>query len=673
MSNSSQEEKIKTAKEQLKNCLHALQHASTDNEKMAALLLFTHLMKTNQALAVDANELFQAVDVQFLVRLLKSTNVPDGCPEFMYKSLALNILSSFTDYDILSHPLLVANLNIVAEVLAMDRAVHETTQMLDDSIAILLVFSRKAEGCNYLLKSNCIPLICKAIIQNPEVHNLFEISRGILVHLPKCSWQASHPDLLAILTLTSSQFATNQDLVKFSACDKLLALLTSLCEARLDAKNSEIFTSKLTDEIQHGLNDILQSRCIATHKYIAIQITKAMIELLGLEWTVISTNENMVLDMKNTKFLLLILSIIEVELWLILDNGEIDLRSDFIVSCYVILEKTIEFLICDEEHDWSFSNEVIMKIHLLLTETFDRVIHFLTQIASQDEPTQCYKKPIIIATVRVLCVWLSEETNALADKISKVLPILIEWARLGQDNTGEDDIPTKGRMQNEILLHLLPPLCHLSADETFCGILITEGCHVLLADLFQQLWQTQQAENSDHDPSNLITLCNVLLNISVLEVDLIKTNSMFGQTLECIMIAVPKIVNLNCFTLTAHFILLGLILFRHRVMQNNSQLTVIQKNFISNCIKFLKQVHVSVTGEENGQISWHDISELWFLSVQNLVACAKTFEPVKTILLSSGWPEEIELWIKTNKSLKQDNNHIPTDMESTLLPLINLK
>lgn len=105
-------------------------------------------------------------------------------------------------------------------------------------------------------------------------------------------------------------------------------------------------------------------------------------------------------------------------------------------------------------------------------------------------------------------------------------------------------------------------------------------------------------------------------------------------------------------------------------MQDNPQLTVIQKNFILNCIKFLKQVHVSVTGEESSQVSWHDIAELWFLSVQNLVACAKTFEPVKTILLNSGWPKEIELWIK---SLKQDSSHVPTDMKSTLLPIINLK
>ena len=437
MSNSGQEGKIKTAKEQLNNCLHILQHASTDNEKMAALLLFTHLMKTNQTLSVDSKELFQAVNVQFLVRLLRSKNVPDGCPEFMYKSLALNILSSFTDYDILSHPLLVANLTIVAEILAMDRTFHEATQMFDDSIAILLVFSRKTEGCNYLLKSNCIPLICKAIIQNPEVHDLFEILRGILLHLPKRSWQECHSDLLAILILTSSQFATNQDLVKFSACDKLSTLLTSLCDAQLDARNSDLFPSKLKEEIQHGLNDILQSRCTAAHKYTAIQITRSMIELLGLEWTIISTNENMVLDMKNAKFLLLTLSIIEVELWLILDNNEIDSRSEFIVSCYAILEKTIEFLICDNEHHWSFSNEVIIKIHSLLTEIFDRVILFLTQIAHQDETTQCFKKPIIMATVRALCVWLSEETNALADKISKVLPILIEWARLGQNNTGK--------------------------------------------------------------------------------------------------------------------------------------------------------------------------------------------------------------------------------------------
>jgi hypothetical protein len=164
-----------------------------------------------------------------------------------------------------------------------------------------------------------------------------------------------------------------------------------------------------------------------------------MIELFGLEWTVVNTAEKSVLDMSSTKFLLLVLSIIQTEVRLILESGQIDAKSDFIVSCYVIIEKTIEFLICDKEQVNSFSNEVIMKIHSSLTETFDCVLQFLIGLDSQEAigRTPCFQVPIVIATVRVLCVWLSEETNALTDKITQVLPVLLKWAKLGQTSTGK--------------------------------------------------------------------------------------------------------------------------------------------------------------------------------------------------------------------------------------------
>jgi hypothetical protein len=222
---------------------------------------------------------------------------------------------------------------------------------------------------------------------------------------------------------------------------------------------------------------------------------------------------------------------------------------------------------------------------------------------------------------------------------------------------------------NEILLHLLPPLCHLSADESFCATLVKEDCHVLLAELFKQLWQTQERENAEY-PSNLITLCNVFLNFSVLEVELVKSSEVFGDVLELIMNAVPKMINSNCTTLTAHFVLLGMILFRHRFKLNNSQLTVIQSDFLLNNISFLKQIHLSVSADESNVCHWKDISELWFLSVQNLIACGKTIESVKKLILHSKWPNEVQEWMK---NCKDSTNKLVQDMKSALLPLADLE
>ena len=155
-----------------------------------------------------------------------------------------------------------------------------------------------------------------------------------------------------------------------------------------------------------------------------------------------------------------------------------------------------------------------------------------------------------------------------------------------------------------------------------------------------------------------------------MEVELVKASEVFGEIVKCIMGALPEIVDSNCTTLIAHFVLLGLILFRHRFKLNNPQLTAAQNEFILNSISFLKQVHLSVSADKNNcSVQWNDISELWFLSVQNLVACGKTIEPVKTLVLSSSWPKEIQVWIKNCK----EKDNLFQDLVSALLPLAELK
>ena len=255
-------------------------------------------------------------------------------------------------------------------------------------------------------------------------------------------------------------------------------------------------------------------------------------------------------------------------------------------------------------------------------------------------------------------------TLIIVDSFISTFELWIPFLLLDEDNL-ETNLP-----QNEILLHILPPLCHLSADESFCTILVEADCHALLANLFQNLWQTQQVKKADH-PSNLITVCNVFLNFSVLEVELVKAQEVFGEVLECILEAIPKIVNSNCTTLTAHFVLLGLILFRHRFKLNNPQLTDTQSEFISNSIRFLKQVHTSVSADKsNHLVHWSDISELWFLSVQNLIACGKTIDPVKALILRSSWPKELHDWIK---SCKEKKDNLFQDLVLALSPLADLQ
>lgn len=267
------------------------------------------------------------------------------------------------------------------------------------------------------------------------MNSLFEVLKGVLLYLPLETWSLCESELNVLVGLLSKTFSECQDLEKFTTCDKLVVILSSLCEKHVEIENEKSklgFEAAWMENIRTGLRDILQSRCKIAYKYSALQLATGMIELFGIEWCLASDSTQ--LDMSNTKFWLILLSIAKTEVKIILescDEHEIEERSAVMIACYRIFEKTIEFLITDEK-GWSFNNDLVLHLHSTLLDSFDCIIKFLIQLdtTAKDNPevSSCFQRPIITATIRVLCAWLSEETNSLSDGVSKVLPILITWA-----------------------------------------------------------------------------------------------------------------------------------------------------------------------------------------------------------------------------------------------------
>ena len=89
----------------MRKCLRALEAAETDTEKFATLFLVPKLVK-----GVDCNKnsrlhLMKGIGFQFLARMLRSKDSPDGCPRLMFQSVALSVLSCFANEgEIMTHP-----------------------------------------------------------------------------------------------------------------------------------------------------------------------------------------------------------------------------------------------------------------------------------------------------------------------------------------------------------------------------------------------------------------------------------------------------------------------------------------------------------------------------------------------------------------------------------------
>ena len=114
--------------EQVQKCIKALEVAETDMERFATLFIIPKLisacdcdknarislMKVTHANYLDKEfaiiflpipNVLQGIGYSFLARMLRSKDSPDGCPKLLYQSVALSVLSCFSqDEEIMTHP-----------------------------------------------------------------------------------------------------------------------------------------------------------------------------------------------------------------------------------------------------------------------------------------------------------------------------------------------------------------------------------------------------------------------------------------------------------------------------------------------------------------------------------------------------------------------------------------
>ena len=146
--------------EKVRKCIRALEAAETDTEKLATLFLVPKLVrgaecskdarlglmkvKTFKRRCDDLHLrkflLFQGIGYSFLARMLRSNDSPDGCPKLMFQSVALSVLSCFSqDEEIMTHPSVLFNLPVILEIItsADDEAYEENLMIIKDAYICL--------------------------------------------------------------------------------------------------------------------------------------------------------------------------------------------------------------------------------------------------------------------------------------------------------------------------------------------------------------------------------------------------------------------------------------------------------------------------------------------------------------------------------------------------------
>ncbi len=217
-------------------------------------------------------------------------------------------------------------------------------------------------------------------------------------------------------------------------------------------------------DLQRGLRDVLFSRIGKAQRDPAIKLVSAVVEASrDFEWCVRvaagsgsgkDKKANKKRDEDGSRFLLIVMNLSCIELIMHLEDKSLEAVADapesdrdLLMSYYVVLENAVTYMSSD--HDGAIGDDGEEKpqledvldekqrqqVYTALKNAFSAVLKFVKEISDSHRSLLEEKdgrsrtcNQVIVATIRLLCAWLAEESAALRDEVYAVLPFVTRVA-----------------------------------------------------------------------------------------------------------------------------------------------------------------------------------------------------------------------------------------------------
>lgn len=606
-----------------KRCVNILRHGQTDTEKFASLLLISKTFKSDGLPDNRKSELFEAIGDDFLQRLIHSPPCA-GCPSIVFKSLASAILVILaTDSDLRIVEFVIKEIDFFKDVLEG----NEDAATLDDVLLCISIISSQEESQKRLIEKGLLDSLSACYIKSGE-----EKALQLVVYLvseePRESWKVSIRALHQLITKLARAMQEDQTVGKF---DKLQIIVSLLFHLNVDAKGEE-WVSVLRDCVF----ELIASKPFKNYNYreSILRLACILTERLGVNWYGLEDKD---LAKKSRRSVALLVHLTTIEIRMALDEPrpctEVIQDATLLLSCYGIIEG---FVSLTNDYMWEVIQDLTKQILEAITSAAASIMSFLLRVSTEMNDAPIILKDLTLASIRILCCWLSEETNALRPEVCKILPFVVQLAK-------ESDMDDQG----EVMRWLMAPLCHLSADNLTRQVLMKEGVPELLMVYFKKQWQSIMESKSSG--VTLTTICGVLLNIVVMEPNHVTSEILYFDLFRFLHSALPKLSSSNShLVLQAHFSVLGLMVGRLQAPRLKSCEVTFYK-FLSSSIAFLWNAHdvrsqgrrAFLTLTDEYAAAWPDIMELWFLGLQALSGLLYVVPWIGHYLLTSGWPQKI--------------------------------
>lgn len=687
--------------EGVKKCVAILKAVESDSEKFAALFMVTKLVDSKDCTTSLKKMLFEAIGAKFIKKLLSRQTVPVDCPPQVYKSVALSILSAFCgEPELASHPDMISHVPALLDIVSQadEDAADDMLIIVSEAYTCLQSIAQYPPGQKALLEQKAISKMCDIYSEKSfQTDQALNILVTLVGRLGSEAWDATDTaPFHAIINKIALDFETDHTERKFELCTILQALLMS---CRRDTINATAKEESWPFSIHKALFDILGSKIGKNQRDPALKLASVMMDLLGAEWT-LSDKE------KPKVFFLLLIQLASIEVRMQLEGKQLKsvmANADLITSCFVILEISLTYIITDQ---LDLEEKEKQSLYTALKGAFAAIIGLVTAVSKMKELTDIKERVFICAVVRVLAAWLAQETKSMRPQVYAILPYILtvandtfyayrnrklaEKAKTNAKVQGDEGSsavePTTHDPLSEIdvLRLFLPAMCYLAVEEDARKILLKHKQEEVLLECLSYHWTVVHykkppvprserlkalKEPEKEDPelhvseamkdsrTAMVSVCNVLMNITVLESKLMEDSPTFASLLKFIFSNLPELKQIpENLVLHGHLAILGLLLLKQ-------QAKFVKKNDFSICryiqatIRFLWDAYIIDESNDPTELvvsmpykeRWMEIMELWFLGMQTMAGVLKVIPWLAQFTLESGWAAEI---IETLKKVK---------------------
>lgn len=677
--------------ESVLKCVAILNSAKTDTEKFAGLFMVTKLTKSEETSSEAKKLLFESIGIDFLKRLIQCQSVPPDCPPQVYKSVALAIFSSFcNDVELAHHPDILSSIPCFLEIVQQaDTDDYEDNLMIvGEAYECLRCIAESDEGKKALLDQGVVVKMADIYsLQSFQTDEALQILVTLVQHFGPLAWDKENPRYFhSLMNKVALDFETDHSERKFELCGVLEALVISSDRKTIMSTYQE---ESWSTSVYKGLNDILTSKIGKAQRDPALKLAAAMIDLLGVEWTLTDAE-------KPKQFFLLLVHLGSVEVRMQLEdrNFEVILKNvNLITSCFMILELSVSYIANDS---LDLEQKEKQQLYTALKGAFSAVLgtikKYVSRISMNKQQSE-EGKLFVCALVRVLAAWLAQETSAMRSTVYELFPFILSVANDSfysyrshyvSEKVKSTALVSSGHShQVDVLRVMLPALCHFTIEDKGRKIMLDSKEDEILLECFTFHWSivnykrppipkserlkakkepvpelpASLIDEMNESKAAMVSMCNIFMNIIVLEPKLAENSPVFAALLKFILNNLTELKNIpENLVLHGNMAVLGLLLLKQqskKVKKNDFSIC----RYIQSAIRFLWDAYNVDESNDSSTLVvsmtykkyWIEIMELWFLGMQTISVVLTLIPWISEFAMETGWAQGI---IETLKKVK---------------------